>query len=156
MTIIDTATSNAAVGGSNTTRSSLVSGTMVREPTPQATGRGEDGSIMILALVMVVAFGLVAVAAGQYATSNLKDTIVTRDTVDRPWPQRAAARIALNQLQVDATFAASVGPGHRHPHRRAGRLATCRATSGASAGVGGFSWPPGRSPRWSPSPCRAR
>ncbi len=102
-------------------------------------GRGEDGSIMILALVMVVAFGLVAVAAGQYATTNMKDTIVTRDKVARSQAAASAARIALNQLQVDPTLCGTTSTGATNvPIAGVAAKATCMTTSGTSAGVDGF------------------
>lgn len=73
--------------------------------------RGEEGSALTLALVMVVAFGLVAVAAARYAVVNMADTVVTRDRTAALEAAAGGARLAISQVgAAPATSCQAPGP----------------------------------------------
>jgi hypothetical protein len=60
---------------------------------------------------MVVAFGLVAVAAARYAVVNMADTVVTRDRTAALEAAAGAARLAISQVEAaPSTACQTAGP----------------------------------------------
>lgn len=64
-----------------------------------ARWRGEEGTTLVLALVMTVAFGLVALAASRYAVANMADTVVTRNRTEALAAAAGGARAAISTVQ---------------------------------------------------------
>ncbi|MPY91922.1 MAG: hypothetical protein GEV08_02325 [Acidimicrobiia bacterium] len=72
--------------------------------------RGEEGSTLVLALVMVVAFGLVSLAAGRYAMANMADTVFTRERTQALAAAAGGARWAISTVEGTPSQCSSAAP----------------------------------------------
>jgi hypothetical protein len=71
------------------------------------TNRSEQGSTLIVVLILVTFVGLVASAAAGYAFTNMRRSVITKSKIEKVNAANAGIRYGVDQLRVSPTLCAS-------------------------------------------------
>jgi hypothetical protein len=110
---------------------------------PRETQRcaGEEGQILILALVMLTTVGVVIGAILAFAETNMLTTPIVKSRTDRRYATDAAIEYGIKAIGADATLCASSSeqtiPYTQNVNGRAVAL-TCQATPSSRLGAAGY------------------
>jgi len=111
--------------------------------------RGEDGAILIIALIFMVVFGLTAGALLTEAQANVKNTVGIRNHETKIYGADAGLQYGLSRLRSDLTLCPNTNAGVMTlpPFTVNGRsiTVTCKTIDGSTVGADGFgvitTWP---------------